>query len=180
MKKNNGNMNKKDLYGKANYDEQVVTIAKISIGVIIVLALVYLVTALATGEIKLGNKSKKDIPEATIQYEEIIAGSILNRQQDEYYVLAFNFTDTKASYYLSLKDSYKQNIDALPVYIVDLEKGFNNVLMPEENETYKEKPESINELKVKGPTILKVKKGNVTLRVEGEEKFTEELEKLAK
>lgn len=180
MKKNDKNMNKKDLYGKANYNEQVVTIAKISIGVIIVLLLVYLATALATGEIKLGNKKKEETKEATIQYEEIIAGSILNRQQDEYYVLAFSFTDTQARYYLSLKDSYKQNTDALPVYIVDLDKGFNNVLSPKDDEQYKEKPENIKELKVKGPTILKVKNGKVTSRVEGEEKFTEELEKLAK
>ena len=43
--------------------------------------------------------------------------------EDEYYVLAFSFTDTDASYYLSLKDSYKQNTDALPVYIVDLDNS---------------------------------------------------------
>lgn len=178
--KNNKNMNKKDLYGKANYNEQIVTIVKIAIGVVLVLAVVYLATALATGEIKLGNSDKKETKEATIQYEEIIAGSILNRQQDEYYVLAFSFTDTESSYYLSLKDSYKQNTDALPVYIVDLDKGFNQILIPKENEEYKENPENIKELKINGPTILKVKNSKVTSRVEGEDKFTEELEKLAK
>lgn len=180
MKKADKNMNKKDLYGKANYNEQVVTIVKISIGVVIILAVVYLATALATGEIKLGNNSKKEIEESTIQYEEIIAGSILNRQQEEYYVLAFSFTDTQASYYLSLKDNYKKNEDALPIYIIDLDKGFNNILTPEKDEKYKEKPENIKELKVKGPTILKVKKQKVTSRVEGEEKFVEELEKMSK
>ena len=83
MKKNDKNMNKKDLYGKANYNEQVVTIAKISIGVIIVLLLVYLATALATGEIKLGNKKKDETKEATIQYEEIIAGELSKTEATE-------------------------------------------------------------------------------------------------
>jgi len=178
--KNNKNMNKKDLFGKANYNEQVVTIVKIAIGVVLALAVVYFATALVTGEIKLGNNNKEEIKEATIQYEEIIAGSILNRQQDEYYVLAFSFTDTEASYYLSLKDSYKQNTDALPIYIVDIDKGFNNVIISKENEEYKELPTSINELKVKGSTILKVKDGKVISRVEGEDNFTKKLEELAK
>jgi len=81
--KNNKNMNKKDLFGKANYNEQVVTIVKIAIGVVLALAVVYFATALVTGEIKLGNNNKEEIKEATIQYEEIIAGSIINRQKEE-------------------------------------------------------------------------------------------------
>lgn len=179
MKKNNKSMNKKNIYGKANYNEQAVTIVKIAIAVVLVLALVYLATALATGEIKLGKSSTKT-EEATIQYEEIIAGTILNRKQEEYYVLAFSFTDTESSYYLSLKDSYKQNADALAVYIVDLDKGFNNALIPEAGEKYKEKPETISELKINGPTILKVKNAKVTSRIEGKESFVKELEELAK
>jgi len=85
--------NKKDLLGKANYDTQVTRGIKIAVGVIIALGLVYLLTALATGEIKLGEKKKKESVEPEIQYEEIIAGQILNRKQNEYYVLAFDFTE---------------------------------------------------------------------------------------
>lgn len=179
MKKNKS-MNKKNIYGKANYSEQLITVVKIAVIVVIVLVLVYLATALATGEIKLNNNSKTETEEATIQYEEIIAGTILNRQEDEYYVLLFNFTDNNASYYLSLRNSYLENDDALPMYMVDLDKGFNNAINANEEETYKEKPTKISDLKVKGPTILKVKKGKVTSRIETSEKVTDKLKELAK
>ncbi len=179
QKKNTKNTNKKDLFGKANYDEQIVRLAKITIGVILVLALVYLLTALATGEIKLGNKKTQDTTESTIQYEEIIAGQIMNRQQDEYYVLVFNFTDDESSYYLSLKDSYGQNEDALPFYLVDLEKGFNQSLILEEGEEYTQKPTNIQDLKVKSPTLLRIKNKKVTERIETSEKLKEYLEKIA-
>jgi len=179
QKKNTKSTNKKDLYGKANYDEQIVRLVKIAIGVILVLVLVYLLTALATGEIKLGNKKTEETKESTIQYEEIIAGQIMNRQQDEYYVLVFNFTDDEASYYLSLKDSYKQNTDALPFYLVDLEKGFNQSLMLEEGEEYTQKPTNIQDLKVKSPTLLKIKNKKVTERIETNEKVKEYLKKIA-
>lgn len=173
QKKNKQEMNKKDLFGKANYDAQLATGIRIAVGVLIALGFVYLLTALATGEIKLGEEKKKEAAETKIQYEEIIAGQILNRKQDEYYVLAFNFTDAEASYYLSLKDGYKQNTDALPFYIVDLEKGFNTSIVVEET------PKDSTELKVVAPTLLKIKKGKITERVSTKEKVKEYLEKIA-
>lgn len=172
--------NKKDLFGKANYDEQLVKGIKIAIGVILFLVVVYLLTALATGEIKFGDKDKEKITESTIQYEEIIAGQILNRMEDEYYVLAFDFTDDNTSYYLSLKDSYELNIDAIGFYLVDLEKGFNQAIIASDEEEYTEKPSDITDLKVKAPTLFKVVKGKVTERTEGTDAVIEKLEKIAK
>ena len=49
-------------------------IIKITIGVVLVLVLTYLITGLATGEIKWGKKEDTKKKEASIQYEEIIAG----------------------------------------------------------------------------------------------------------
>ncbi len=170
--------NKKDLFGKANYNEQVMSGVKIALVVIAVLGIFYLLTAIKTGEIKFGKKEKEP-EEVEIQYEEIIAGQILNRKQDEYYVLIFNFTDPQASYYLSLKDSYKQNTEALPFYIVDLEKDFNQSLRINEGEEYKEKPSKITDLKAISPTILKIKNKKVTERIETSEKVLEFLEKEA-
>ena len=173
MKKNEQKMNKKDLFGKANYDEQLATAIRIAMGVLVVLGFVYLITALVTGEIHLGDDQKKETVESKIQYEEIIAGQILNRKADEYYVLAFNFSDSEASYYLSLRDGYKQNTDALPFYIVDLEKGFNTSIVVEEI------PKDTTQLKVVAPTLLKIKKGKIIERISTKEKVKEYLEKIA-
>lgn len=173
------NTNKKDLFGKSNTDNEITKGIKIGVVVVLVLVLVYLLTAFLTGEIKFGNKKKDTTTPSTIQYEEIIAGQILNRIEEDYYVLAFNFTDDNAGYYLTLKNSYLQNNDAVSFYILDLEKGFNQSILTEKGKEYSEKPESISELKVESPTLLKVSKGKIIERTTGEEKVTEKLEKIA-
>ena len=157
-------MNKNSIYGKANYNEDVVKLVKILIVVVLVLGLVYLGTALVTGEINLG-KENKQATEVEIQYEEIIAGEILNRSDPEYYVLLFNFTSDDATNLLTLKDNYGYVNNSLPVYIVDLDKKFNSILTPLENEEIIEIPSNINDLRVKDTTLLKVKSGKVTSRV---------------
>ena len=129
-------------------------VIKIGIGVILVLVLVYFVTALSSGEIKLNKKEDKK--ETSIGYQEIIAGETYNRKADSYYVLYFNFTDSKASYYLSLIDSYNKQDNSLPFYIVDLEKKINE--------------EYINSnLKVSHPTILKISNSNIVETITGHE-----------
>ena len=125
-------------------------VIKIGVGVLLVLLVVYLVTALTSGEIKLNKKSTKE--EVSIGYQEIIAGETYNRKADSYYVLYFNFTDSKASYYLSLIDSYNQQDNSLPFYIVDLEKKINQ-----------------DYIDVTHPTILKISDSNIVETISGHE-----------
>lgn len=161
MKKN---MNKNSIYGKANYNEDVIKLVKILMVVVVVLGIVYIGTAIATGEINL-NKDKKEEVEVSIQYEEIIAGEILNRIDKEYYVLLFNFTGDDATNLLTLKDNYGYVNESLPVYIVDLDKKFNSILTPSEGEEIKDKPSNVSDLRVNDVTLLKVKDGKITSRV---------------
>lgn len=145
------------------------TVVKIAVGVIVVLVLTYLITALVSGEIKLGGKNQEAKQEVSIQYEEIMAGQILNRNHDEYYVLLFNFTDTFASYYLSLKDNYITEDDTLPFYIVDLEKYNNQDISTEKEEEVITNVDDVNSLKVISPTIIKVKNHRVIESIIGRE-----------
>lgn len=149
-------------------DIEYMKVIKIAIGVILVLGIVYLVTALATGEIKL--KKEEVIKEETkIQYEEIIAGEVFNRTADDYYVLLFNFTDTFASYYLSKIDSYNAKDNSLPFYIVDLEKSQNGDYVTEDEDYDIGKPNQISDLKVVNPTLLKISNGKTSEVVVGRE-----------
>ena len=145
------------------------TVVKIAVGVVSVLVLTYLITALASGEIKFGKKSQETKQEVSIQYEEIMAGQILNRNHDEYYVLLFNFTDTFASYYLSLKDNYITEDNALPFYIVDLEKYSNQNISTEKEEEIITNIDNVNDLRVMNPTIIKVKNHRVVESIKGRE-----------
>lgn len=158
------NVNKNSIYGKANYNEEVVKLVKILIVVVIALGLVYFATAIATGEIKFGKDNKKET-EVSIQYEEIIAGEILNRIDTEYYVLLFNFTSDDATNLLTFKDNYSYVNGSLPVYIVDLDKKFNSILTPSKGEEIKDKPSNVSDLRVNDVTLLKVKDGKITSRV---------------
>lgn len=165
-----GKKTKRTLYQtKSNIDMEYSTVIKIAIGVIVVLALTYLITALASGEIKFGKRNKEAEQEVSIQYEEIMAGQVLNRNHDEYYVLLFNFTDTFASYYLSLKDNYIREDNALPFYIVDLEKYMNQSIITDKDEKMVTNTNDINNLKVMSPIILKVKGHKVVESIKGRE-----------
>lgn len=177
MKKNTYNRN---LYGKANYDGQYSTLIKIIIGVLLVLLIVYLGTALATGEIKL-NKPKYEYKptDSTIQYEELSKGQILNRGEKEYYALIFDFSDPNATLYLKLVDDYKEKENSLNIYTVDIGKEFNKSLIANEDEKYSEKPSALNDLKVvKDVTLLKIKDKKVIERTENKEKVLEILNKM--
>lgn len=140
-------------------------VIKIAIGVILVLMLTYLVTAILSGEIKFGNKEVKE--EVSIQYEEIIAGQILNRPEDEYYVLLFSFTDKLASNYLSLKDTYIEENNKVPFYIVDTDKQPNQMVLALNSEQEKINVNNVNDLKVTVPIIIKVKDHKVVESVKG-------------
>lgn len=175
-KKNKKKLNYANTYNSGN---EVSRIIKILVGILLFLAIFYFLALLATGEIKFGNKKKTEEEKVTeIQYEEILAGQTFTQKEEEYYVLYFNFTDSIGSTYLTYRDGYINQIDSLPMYMVDLEKGFNTRYLKEEETDYKNKPDSINDLKVINPTVLKVKKHKVVERIEGKEevkKFLKEL-----
>lgn len=165
-----GKKTKRTLYKtNSNMDMEYSKVIKITIAVIIVLVFTYLITALASGEIKLGKKDKDTKQEVSIQYEEIIAGQILNRNHEEYYVLLFDFTDNFASYYLSLKDTYVKKDNALPFYIVDLEKYINQSIVAEDESDNTMNVSTIYDLKVISPTIVKVKNHKVVETIKGRE-----------
>lgn len=169
---------KRNLYKtNSNSDMEYSKVIKITIGVVVVLALVYFVTALATGEIKFNNKKKVEETETSIQYEEIIAGQILNRNDKDYYVLLFNFTDTYASYYLSIKDTYVKKDKALPVYIVDLEKDINKGIVAEDSKNIKTYVDNVNSLKVSNPTLIRIKDHKIVQSIEDRGKIIEFFEK---
>lgn len=154
-------------------DMEYMKIIKIAIAVISVLLLTWFVTALVSGEIDFGKKETEEETEVSIQYEEIIAGQIFNRVDSEYYVLLFNFTDTFASHYLSLIDTYDTEEDSLPFYIVDLEKKVNEQYVLQEGEGLTEKPSSLAKFKATNPTIVRIKNGKVVERISERENVLE-------
>jgi len=130
-------------------------VIKISVGVLIVFVLVLLGSKLAMGEIKLGKKSNNEEKVTKIDYQEIIVGEMFNRKNNEYYVLAYNFSDSYASYYKSLINNYQLS-SSMPFYIVDLDKKINIEY-------------ASNSLNINEPTLIKISDSKITDKIVGKD-----------
>ena len=133
-------------------------VIKISVGVLLVLAIVLIGSKIAMGEIKFGRKDSKE-EVTTIDYQEIMAGQTFNRKADEYYVLFYSFSDSNATYYTSAINNYKLR-DTSSFYTVDLDKKNNKVYAEEE-------------LEVEDPTIIKVSDGKSVDVIKGKDAVKE-------
>ena len=139
-----------------NDNTEINTIIKIVVGIIIFLGLAYFLMGLITGDIKLG-KGKSE--ETSIQYEEILAERTFKQKDTEYFVMFYNFSDDDA-----LLQAVIENLGYLKkVYKVDLDKKFNSNYIGEINNN----PTTIENLKVKSPTLIKIKNGKAIKVVMG-------------
>lgn len=163
--------NKRQLYTTGSSSVEYSRVIKITVGVVLFLVLTYFIAGLLTGEINFKKKNKVE-QETFIQYQEIISGEILNRNDNDYYVMTLNFTDNLASYYLSFIDKYTSVDGNLPFYIIDLDKKVNSNILTEE-EKYIELPSKVEDIRVSSPTILKVSNHKVVSRIVGQEKIME-------
>ena len=98
--------------------------------IVVILLIILLVFA---GITMLKTKDKSEKAETTIQYTKIVAGSILNRSEDDYYVLVEAKDDENITTYESLINKYVAKEDSKRVYIVDLSDSFNSNYVGEEN-----------------------------------------------
>lgn len=173
QKKKKQKLNYEKNYGP---DNEALKVVKILVAVVLFLLVFYFLAMIMTGEIKFGNK-KKETP-TEIQYDEILAGETFNKNEEEYYVFYFNFSEKIASTYLIYRDGYLGKTEHFPMYMVDLEKGFNTRYVTKDEEEREEYPESISNLKVTSPTIVKVKDKKVVERIEGKDEVKEFLKNI--
>lgn len=125
---------------------------RITLVIIVILAVFYLITYFVT------TGSKETEKEPTIQYTEIIAGNILNVKDKEYYVLATMADDQYADLYAAYLSSYSSTEEALPYYKVDMTKGFNQSYI---SDSPNMNPVNASELKLSATTLLKINEGKI-------------------
>ena len=154
-----------------NNDMAIEKIVKIFVIILLVFSVVYFLTSLlVSGEIKFKKDVVESIP-ATIGYDEILAGEIFNRNNEDYYVILYDYESDKIdliNYYITSK--------FLPynkMYKVDLSNSFNSYILGDESNI---NTNNINELKVNDVTLIKVKDGKNDLAIEGIDKINEYFE----
>jgi len=149
--------------------KEVYSFIKILLGLVLILGILYMLTVFVFNkEEPLKRTNKK----GSVQYDEIIAGTIFKTGDKEYYVLAFNSDDISNSYLLNKASSYKSKTDALPLYTLDLSSEFNKSFVAKESNY---SVDSVEGLKFKGTTLIKIKNNKITKFIEAVEDIDKEL-----
>lgn len=99
-----------------------------------------------------------------INYDIVTVGTMLNRQYDEYYVLAYNSEDVEAIYYSSIITKYQEK-EKLKIFHLDLNNSLNDKYNANGGDTNPE-AKTIEELKLGKITLIKVKKGKINKYIE--------------
>lgn len=147
---------------KMSTSNEVYKILKILFGVMVFLAVFYLITV-----VLVGRDTTSEKPEAAIQYEEILAGSSFTMRDDNYIVVYYDFSDNSMSSLYSALVDYSTN-GSKRVYTVDMSNGFNKKFS---SEKANKKPKEASELKIAGATLIEFKDGKVVKYIEGSEEI---------
>lgn len=143
--------------------------AKILGGLILIIGLLYVFTVYVVNK---EESYKRTNTEGEISYTNIILGTLLNKPDEEYYVLVVDTTNKSHEVFTNTINQYKNNLKHLPIYIADLSNELNKNFIADES-SYK--IDSVEDLKVKGPTLIKVKNKKIVKFIENIDSVIDEL-----
>lgn len=172
MTKKKANNNKKENVVTSN---ELINLIKIIVVVCVVLLAFYFITVLVNKNKKSDNFTSDDTI-AIIQYDKIIVGEILNRPEEEYYVLVKKENDVNYDLYQSYLSIYSGKENALRVYNVDLSEVFNSNAIGEETNINT----NIENFKFSDSTFIKIKNRTIENVFIGEEQIENHLKGLIK
>ena len=129
----------------------------------------FLTTRILSKEVTKKRK-QSEVTESSIQYEKILAGESFTMDQEEYYVVYYDSTDTELSKTISTYQSDKKDIK---LYSVDLSDGMNKKYKTDGDVD----TSSIENLKVKNPTLVHFKNKEVVDTITDENEIEDYLNK---
>lgn len=121
------------------------------------------------------NKNITQSEEKTISYDKILLGRSFSMENEEYYVLYYDSSDEDiSSIYNELLSNYRAKDDGLSIYYVDMNDGLNKSHSTTEESN--KNPNTVEDLFINGPTLIKVQEGKVIKYIEGESEIRAILE----
>lgn len=133
-------------------DKDVYQVFKIALGVILFIGLVYVAINFANGTWSLTKKNKKA---TEIDQTMVIAGTMFGKEEDEYYVLAYDMKDESYGFYGALASNYSGEKH---LYYLDLSSGFNKSFIGEKTVISSD----LSKLKFSDAALLVIKGDKVT------------------
>lgn len=154
---------------ESNSSNELYRLLKICIVVIIIFALLYLVVGLfVTKEIELLKDNEVDESNTTVS-NAILANSVFDQKEEEYYVYFYDFNNENTNVATSIV-----NISAnSTIYRVDTSDILNKNFVTED--TSNKDASNIDDLKVIKDTIIKVSNDTIVAYYEGEEEISNNL-----
>lgn len=148
--------------------DQVKTFVFILIGVALVAAILYFVSTQYL--VKDGVKKDTTPVAEEISYNNVNVGTVFNRPEEEYYVMAYDPDSPKASFYSTVMSLYKD--DKIRLYFLNLSIEANKAYV---KETSNPNATKASELALNTPTLIKIKNGKIDKYIEDYEEIKKEL-----
>ena len=114
------------------------------------------------------SSSSEETKEVTIDYSVAIVGTMLSKNEDNYYVILYKSDDSKVSEYEKLKQNYTM-FNSKALYYVDLSNPLNTKYYDKDNTNYT--AENINDLRFGDITVLEVKNSKIVKSYDSVEKI---------
>ncbi len=147
--------------------------------IIILLSIIVVVLAVY-GITRLVNKDKDDdtareVTAGEIDYDIVSVGTLFNRADSEYYVIAYDGEDANAIYYSALMNKYMDKEKSIKVYFCDLSNELNKKYYVGEEKSSNPKATKTSELAFKDLTLIKIKNGKIVKYLESLDTIKTEL-----
>ena len=120
-------------------------------------------------------KDNTPVVESVIDREKIIFGQIFNRADSEYYVIAYNSNEKSKDIYSKYIDKYNSKEGSIKFYEIDLKDDFNKSFISSKSNIVS----SIDDLKVSGDTLFKIKDKKIVEYKEGSNDISSYLKELS-
>lgn len=164
---------KQEKYRSEEQLEMIRFIRILIIVIIIILGIYFFTRIFVTKDLLNKEEDNTEITEGTINYTMTLIGSMLNKPEDEYYVIVYNADDIRSVYYSGLVSNYNRNEEALTVYYANLGNELNQKFYDPENINLE--ANQISDLRVGDLTLVRVENGEIAEIFDSEEDIATEL-----
>ena len=125
---------------------------KITLGVLLFIGISFITINIAKGNWNLFNSKNRKITE--IDSSQVIVGTMFNKEEGEYLVLAYDMNGEDKDLYSYVSQNYG---GTLVIYYLDLSSGFNKKFIGDSANITND----LSQLKFAGPTLLAINKDQI-------------------
>lgn len=159
----------------SSFSSEIFKLIKILVAVLIFLVVFYFLTVYLLEREDTSSGTIDTTPTvADIQYQKILAGNSFSMKDSHYFVLYYDMSlEELKSTYTNIVSTYEDNEEHFPIYTVDMSSAFNKKFV---FDTSNPSVQSIDNLKISGPTLIEINQGKVVAYLEGINAISDVLE----